>query len=214
MAKDYNRLDKNNAAVLMVDHQAGLLSLVRDIEPDKFKNNVLALADLASYFKLPTILTTSFEDGPNGPLMPELKEKFPKAPFIPRPGQINAWDNEDFVKAVKATGKKQLIIAGIVTEVCVAFPALSALAEGYEVFVATDASGTFNEITRHSAWDRMSAAGAQLITWFGIACELHRDWRNDVEGLAALCSNHIPDYRNLITAYTATQAANKSSRVA
>ena len=142
MSKDYNRLDKNNAAVLMVDHQAGLLSLVRDIEPDKFKNNVLALADLAAYFKLPTILTTSFEEGPNGPLMPELKEKFPKAPFIPRPGQINAWDNEDFVKAVKATGKKQLIIAGIVTEVCVAFPALSALAEGYEVFVATDASGT------------------------------------------------------------------------
>src|SRR5262245_17475151 len=134
MSKDYNRLDKNNAAVLMVDHQAGLLSLVRDIEPDKFKNNVLALADLAAYFKLPTILTTSFEEGPNGPLMPELKEKFPKAPFIPRPGQINAWDNEDFVKAVKATGKRQLIIAGIVTEVCVAFPVLSALAEGYEVF--------------------------------------------------------------------------------
>ena len=96
--------------------------------------------------------------------MPELKEKFPNAPFIPRPGQINAWDNEDFVKAVKATGKKQLIIAGIVTEVCVAFPALSALAEGYEVFVVTDASGTFDEVTRHSAWDRMSAAGAQLVT--------------------------------------------------
>ena len=164
MSKAYSRLDKNNAAVLLVDHQAGLLSLVRDIEPDKFKNNVLALADLAAYFKLPTILTTSFEEGPNGPLMPELKEKFPKAPFSARPGQINAWDNEDFVKAVKATGKKQLIIAGIVTEVCVAFPALSALAEGYEVFVVTDASGTFDEVTRHSAWDRMSAAGAQLVT--------------------------------------------------
>jgi nicotinamidase-related amidase len=202
MAKSYKRLDKNNAAVLLVDHQAGLLSLVRDIEPDTFKNNVLALADLAVYFKLPTILTTSFEDGPNGPLMPELKEKFPKAPFIPRPGQINAWDNEGFVKAVKATDKKQLIVAGVVTEVCVAFPALSALAEGYDLFVVTDASGTFNEITRHSAWDRMSAAGAQLMTWFGVACELHRDWRNDVEGLGTLFSNHIPDYRNLINAYT------------
>ena len=202
MTKPYTRLDKNNAVVLFVDHQAGLLSLVRDIDPDKFKNNVLALADLAAYFQLPTILTTSFEDGPNGPLVPELKEKFPKAPFIPRPGQINAWDNEDFVKAVKATGKKQLLIAGVVTEVCVAFPALSAIAEGYEVFVVTDASGTFNEITRHSAWDRMSASGAQLMTWFGVACELHRDWRNDVEGLGALFSNHIPDYRNLITAYT------------
>jgi nicotinamidase-related amidase len=188
--------------VLLVDHQAGLLSLVRDIDPDKFKNNVLALADLARYFKLPTILTTSFEDGPNGPLVPELKQIFPEAPFIPRPGQINAWDNEDLSKAVKATGKKQLIIAGVVTEVCVAFPALSALAEGYEVFVVTDASGTFNEITRQAAWNRMSEAGAQLMSWFGVACELHRDWRNDVEGLGALFSNHIPDYRNLIGSYT------------
>jgi nicotinamidase-related amidase len=74
MAKPYTRLDKDNAAVLLVDHQAGLLSLVHDIDPDKFKNNVLAFADLAKYFKLPTILTTSFENGPNGPLVAELKE--------------------------------------------------------------------------------------------------------------------------------------------
>ena len=202
MTKSYNRLDKSDAAVLLVDHQTGLLSLVRDFNPDTFKNNVLALADLAKYFELPTILTTSFEDGPNGPLVPELKEAFPDAPYIPRPGQINAWDNEDFVAAVKATGKKQLIIAGVVTEVCVAFPALSAIEEGYEVFVVTDASGTFNEVTRDAAWERMSAAGVQLTSWFGAACELHRDWRNDVEGLGQLFSNHIPDYRNLINSYT------------
>jgi nicotinamidase-related amidase len=202
MAKEYVRLDKDNAAVLLVDHQTGLLSLVRDIDPDKFKNNVLALAAAAKYFNLPTILTTSFEQGPNGPLVPELKEMFPEAPYIARPGQINAWDNEDFVKAIKATGKKQLIIAGVVTEVCVAFPALSALAEDFEVFVITDASGTFNALTRDSAWDRMSNAGAQLMTWFGMACELHRDWRNDIEGLGALFSNHIPDYRNLMNSYT------------
>jgi nicotinamidase-related amidase len=205
MNTPYIRLDKNDAAVLLVDHQAGLLSLVRDIDPDMFKNNVLALADLAKYFKLPTILTTSFEDGPNGPLVPELKETFPGAPYIARPGQINAWDNEDFVKAVKVTGKKQLIIAGVVTEVCVAFPALSAIEEGYQVFVVSDASGTFNPITRQSAWDRMSAAGVQLMTWFGVACELHRDWRNDVEGLGALFSAHIPDYRNLISSYSSLQ---------
>lgn len=201
MKKSYNRLDKDNAAVLLVDHQAGLLSLVRDIHPDTFKNNILALGDLAAYFKLPTILTTSFETGPNGPLLPELKEQFPDAPFIARPGQINAWDNEEFVAAVKATGKKQLIIAGVVTEVCVAFPALSALAEGYEVFVVTDASGTFNEITRNSSWERMSQAGAQLMTWFAVACELHRDWRNDVVGLGTLFSNHISDYRNLMVSF-------------
>jgi nicotinamidase-related amidase len=199
----YNRIDRDNAAMLLVDHQTGLLSLVRDIDPDKFKNNVLALADLAKYFGLPTILTTSFEDGPNGPLVPELKEMFPNAPYIARPGQINAWDNEEFVEAIRATGKKQLIIAGVVTEVCVAFPTLSALEEEFEVFVVTDASGTFNELTRHSAWGRMSAAGAQLMTWFGVACELHRDWRRDVEGLGALFSNHIPDYRNLMTSYFA-----------
>jgi nicotinamidase-related amidase len=201
MAKPYNRLDKDNAAVLLVDHQTGLLSLVRDIDPDKFKNNVLALAALAKYFNLPTILTTSFENGPNGPLVQELKETFPQASYIARPGQINAWDNEDFVNAVKATGKKQLIIAGVVTEVCVAFPALSAIEAGFDVFVVTDASGTFNEITRNAAWDRMAAAGAQLLTWFGAACELHRDWRNDIEGLGALFSSHIPDYRNLIASY-------------
>ncbi|QCT19795.1 hydrolase [Jejubacter calystegiae] len=201
MSKPYVRLDKQDAAVLLVDHQTGLLSLVRDIEPDKFKNNVLALSDLAKYFHLPTILTTSFETGPNGPLIPELKEQFPDAPYIARPGNINAWDNEDFVNAVKATGKKQLIIAGVVTEVCVAFPALSAIEEGFEVFVVADASGTFDPITRDAAWRRMEQAGVQLMTWFGVACELHRDWRNDIEGLAALFSNHIPDYRNLMTSY-------------
>ena len=206
MPKPYVRLDKKNAAVLLVDHQAGLLSLVRDIEPDRFKNNVLALADLAKYFELPTILTTSFETGPNGPLVPELKQLFPSAPYIARPGNINAWDNEEFVAAVKATGRRQLIIAGVVTEVCVAFPALSAIEAGYDVFVVTDASGTFNELTRHSAWDRMSQAGAQLMTWFAVACELHRDWRNDVAGLAALFSAHIPDYRNLITSHDSLTA--------
>ncbi|KER02759.1 nicotinamidase-like amidase [Photorhabdus temperata subsp. temperata Meg1] len=84
---------------------------------------------------------------------------------------------------------------------CVAFPALSAIEEGFDVFVVTDASGTFNEITRNAAWERMSQAGAQLMTWFAVACELHRDWRNDIEGLGNLFSNHIPDYRNLMTSF-------------
>ena len=91
----------------------------------------------------------------------------------------------------------------MVTYVCVAFPALSALEAGYEVFVCTDASGTFNETVRHAAWARMTSAGVQLMNWFSIACELHRDWRNDIEGLGNLLSNHIPAYRNLITSYLA-----------
>lgn len=199
----YNRLDKDNAAVLLVDHQTGLFSLVRDFGAAEFRNNVLALASAAKFFNLPTVLTTSFEQGPNGPIMPELKELFPDAPFIPRPGQINAWDNEDFVKAVAATGRKQLIIAGIVTDVCVAFCALSAVEAGYDVFVVTDASGTFDQACRYAAWERMSRAGVQLVNWFSVVCELHRDWRNDIEGLGTLLAGYIPDYKNLMTSYAA-----------
>ena len=167
---------------------------------------MLALGDVGKFFNLPTILTTSFDQGPNGPIVPELKEQFPDAPFIARPGQINAWDNEDFVAAVKATGRNQLIMAGVVTDVCVAFPALSAIEEGYDVFVVTDASGTFNQTVQQSAWARMSAAGVQLVNWFAVACELHRDWRNDMEGLGNILSNHLPNYRNLMTSYNTLQA--------
>src|SRR5699024_1773521 len=182
MSFKYNRLDKNNVTLLLVDHQAGLMSLARDFSPDDYKNNVFALADIARFFEIPTVLTTSFEDGPNGPMVPELKAALPDAPYIARPGQINAWYNEDFVCAIEAMGNSQLLIAGIVTDVCVAFPTLSALEAGYEVFVVTDASGTFNETTRNAAWDRMSQAGAQLMNWFAVGAELHRDWRNDIEG--------------------------------
>ncbi|MEB2624851.1 isochorismate family cysteine hydrolase YcaC [Pseudomonas sp. YuFO8] len=202
----YNRLNKDDAVVLLVDHQTGLISLVQDFSSNEFKNNVLALADVARFFELPTILTTSFEQGPNGPLVPELKEMFPDAPYIARPGQINAWDNEDFVKAIKATGRKQLIIAGVVTDVCVAFPTLSALAEGFEVFVVTDSSGTFNTTVQQASWNRMTQAGAQMMNWFSVACELQRDWRNDIEGLGNLLSQRIPNYRNLMNSYSALTA--------
>ncbi len=210
MAKAYKKLSKEDAVLLLVDHQSGLISLVQDFSPDDFKNSVIALADIGKFFNLPTILTTSFDEGPNGPLVPELIERFPDAPFIHRPGQINAWDNEDFVKAVQDTGRKQLIIAGVVTDVCVAFPALSAIEAGYDVFVVTDASGTFNTTVQQAAWQRMSAAGAQLMNWFSVACELHRDWRNDMQGLGNLLSNHLPNYRNLMTSFNMLQAAKKA----
>lgn len=193
----YKRLDKDKAVVLFVDHQAGLCSLVQDFGPDEFQNNIYALADIAKFFKLPVVLTTSFESGPNGPMLTKLRNTFPDAPYIARPGQINAWDNDDFVAAIKKTGRKQLIIAGIVTEVCVAFPALSAIEAGYDVFVCTDASGTFNETTRYAAWNRMSQAGAQLMNWFCISCELQRDWRNDIPGFGSLLINHLPRYQHL-----------------
>jgi nicotinamidase-related amidase len=197
------QLSADNAALLLVDHQVGLFSLVQDYEPDEFRNNVLALAGCGKTFKLPTILTTSAETGPNGVIMPELKEMHPDAPYIPRPGQINAWDNEDFVKAVKKTGRKQLIMAGIVTDVCVAFPTLSAIKEGYEVFVVADASGTFSKQVADAALIRMAQAGAVITNWFAVACELQRDWRKNGEGLAALLANHLPAYKNLITSQKA-----------
>ena len=196
-------LSADAAALLLIDHQVGLFSLVRDFGPDEFKNSVLALAGCGKTFKLPTILTTSAETGPNGVILPELKAMYPDAPFIPRPGQINAWDNEDFVKAVKQTGRKQLIVAGIVTDVCVAFPTLSALKEGYQVFVVADASGTFSKQVADAALIRMAQAGAIITNWFAVACELQRDWRKNGEGLANLLANHLPAYRNLITTHQA-----------
>lgn len=201
--RPYHRLSLDDAMVLFIDHQTGLLSLVRDRSPSEFNNNVLALADLALLFDLPVVLTTSFERGPNGPLMPELRDRFPRAPYVARPGEINAWDNPDFVQIVRQSGRRQLIIAGIVTDVCVAFPALSALQEGYQVFVVTDASGTFDPAVRDAAHARMALAGAELINWFAVAAELMQDWRNDAAGLGRLLAQHLPQYAALIASHEA-----------
>lgn len=208
--KPYVRLDVKNAACLLVDHQTGLFNIVRDYEPIQFKNNVIALAAVAKYFKLPTVFGTSLQQGPNGPLLPELLEILDNATVVHRAGEINAWDSPQFVEAVKKTGRKQLIIAGIVTDVCVAHVALSAVAAGYEVFVVVDASGTFDETARYAAWSRMTANGVQLLNWFSVACELQRDWRNDMQGLASLFQQYIPAYADLITSHNnAQQAAGK-----
>jgi nicotinamidase-related amidase len=207
----YNRLNVNDTLFLFVDHQTGLFSLVQDFNPDTYLQNVKGLADTAKYYGVPTILTTSREDGPNGPMLPYVKEQFPDAPFISRPGQINAWDNKDFVKAIEKTGKKQLVISGIVTDVCVTFVALSAKKAGYEVFVVTDASGTFSEPVRESAWLRMQQGGVQLMNWFAVACELGRDWRHDLTGMADLFSKNMPSYAHIMDSYNGAQAALNAS---
>jgi nicotinamidase-related amidase len=102
----------------------------------------------------------------------------PNAPLIKRNGEVNAWDNADFRKAVEATGKKQLIIAGITTDVCIEFLALSLLEAGYTVYVNSEASGTFSERVAREALDRVRAAGAQVMSGFGITTDLMRDWRH------------------------------------
>jgi nicotinamidase-related amidase len=157
----YDRLRQDNAASLFVDHQTGLLSLVNDWSEIELKINVLALAKLAKIFKMPVVLTTSYEEGPNGPIAPSLKEMFPDVNIIKRLEEINAWDDPNFVKAVEATGRKKLIISGILTDVCVTFPTLSTIEAGYDVVTAIDGSGTINQTVREAtAISRMVQAGA------------------------------------------------------
>ena len=117
MTFKYERIDKNNAMLLVVDHQVGLYQMARDRTAVDVKNNILAHAELGKIFNLPTVLTTSTETGPNGPLPAEIIAMHPDAPLIKRGGEVNAWDNADFKKAVEATGKKQVIMAGITTDV-------------------------------------------------------------------------------------------------
>lgn len=206
MTEWYNRIKKDDAALLLVDHQTGLVSgFVRDYPDDTFQQNIEALVDIGLFFNLPVVLTTSDEKGANGPLLPYIKEKFHNIPVIARPGEINAWDNEEFVAAVKKTGKNQLIIAGVVTDLCVAYVALSAINAGYEVFVVVDASGASSKQAADAALLRMSESGVQLMSWFSISGELQRDWRFDAEGFGTLLRKHFPAYNNVSESYKAAQ---------
>ena len=174
----YERLTPQNAAVLLVDHQSGLSNGVQDQSLVEYISSVTALVKLAKAFKLPTIITASASDGPNGPILPFITQILPDAPIVLRPGEINAWDNKAFVEAVKKTGRKKLIVAGVSTEVCVAFVALSAIKEGYDVYAAIDCSGTWNKLVQEVAVARMVQAGVVPITWTAVGAELQGDWRN------------------------------------
>ncbi|UUZ71209.1 isochorismatase family protein [Polaromonas sp. P1(28)-8] len=175
---NYERLTSENAALLMVDHQTGLANGVQTQTPPVFINNVKALATLGKNYKLPTIITTSFATGPNGPIMPIVEQTLPNATIVHRPGEINAWDNPDFVKAVEKIGRKKLLIVGISTEVCVALVSLSAVNAGYEVYAVLDASGTWDKLVEDAAIARMVQAGIIPITWCAVGAELLGDWRS------------------------------------
>ncbi|KAL4866604.1 hypothetical protein BDV12DRAFT_187260 [Aspergillus spectabilis] len=174
----WNRLDKNNAALLIIDLEVGLAQLVRDYSTNDFRNNMLAHAALGKAFNLPVVITTSSDSGPNGLLLKEIREMYPNVNIVHRQGEVNAWDNEAFQQAVYATGKRQLIIGGIVTEVCTAFLALSLVDQGFEVYANTEASGTFDIRLANDANRRMEKAGVTLMGFFAIVCDLMRDWRN------------------------------------
>ncbi|KAI0673281.1 Isochorismatase hydrolase [Trametes maxima] len=204
----YERIDKNNAALLIIDHQEGLYQLARDTTPVNFKSSILAHAALGKIFNLPTVMTTSAETGPNGPLPKEVIEMHPNAPLIQRHGEVDAWDNADFRAAVEATGKKQLIIAGITTDVCTSFLALSLVEAGYTVYANSDASGTFDVKTAQDANDRMRAAGVHVLSMFAVALELMRDWRNTpgTKELMPFFDTYLPEYGILARAHDAAMA--------
>jgi hypothetical protein len=134
-------LDPTDTLFLLLDHQSGLFQNVKDISVADLRANTTALAKLAALCQIPVITTASVPEGPNGPLMPEIHEAAPHAVYVPRKGEVNAWDNALFVKTVRETGKKTLVIAGVWTSVCVMFPALDAKAAGFKVYAVMDASG-------------------------------------------------------------------------
>lgn len=205
----HKRLSKDTAAFLFVDHQTGLSNGVQDQSQPEYMAAVTGLAETAKAFGMPAVITTSAADGPNGPVLPVIEELLPEASVVARPGEINAWDNENFVKAVKETGRKQLIVADVSTEVCAAFVALSALEEGYEVYVVVDASGTWNKLTQEIAVQRITQAGAIPMTWVAVAAELQRDWRAEGAGeLGRIMGTYLPFYGNLAASYQAVQAEN------
>ncbi|KAF7795934.1 hypothetical protein EIP86_007101 [Pleurotus ostreatoroseus] len=201
----YERIDKNKAVLLVVDLQEGLYQIARDQSAVAMKNNILAHAELGKIFGLPTILTTSTETGPNGPMTDEVLALHPNATIIKRQGEVNAWDNPSFKAAVKATGKKQVILGGITTDVCTAFLALSLRDEGYSVFANSDASGTFDVKTANNANDRMRGAGVQVLSMFAVATELMRDWRSTpgAPEMLPFFDRYLPEYGMLARAHDA-----------
>src|SRR6201991_1068527 len=170
----YEPLTAENAAVILADHQVGLLTGVRDISTGELKHNVVALAKAAKALKLPIILTTTARDSMWGPTFPELVEALPGVDIIDRPW-VNAFDCPLVAKAIEATGRKKLIFAGVSLEVCAAFPAMTAVARGMDAYVAVDASGTFSETKRQAGLMRMQQAGVILSDYATLMVEILKD---------------------------------------
>src|SRR5215831_13558223 len=205
-------INVDDTALLLLDHQAGLLQTVKDITVAELRANVIALARIATLLKIPVITTASVPEGPNGPLMPEIAEHAPHAVYVPRHGQVNAWDNEAYVEAVRATGKKTLIMAGVWTSVCVMFPALDAKAAGYKVYAVTDASGDPSEMTSRTTLARFTQAGVIPTSTNSVLSEMHRTWNRPEAGeLAKLYGLVAPNYAAVIESYQKAQDVAKQT---
>jgi nicotinamidase-related amidase len=167
-----------DSALLLIDHQVGTMQLVKNIPYEVVKQNAIALAKTAKILNIPVVLTSSQETNVQGPLLPELQEILPEAfeARIQRAGIVNAWNDPNFSAAVAATGKKNLIIAGVTTSVCLVYPALSAIAAGYTVQAVMDASGSPSELAEEVSRRRMENAGTILTATDSIIAELAQDW--------------------------------------
>jgi nicotinamidase-related amidase len=194
--------------LLLLDHQSGLIQTVKDISVAELRRNTTMLAKLATLLKIPVITTASEPNGPNGPLMPEIHESAPHAVYVPRKGEVNAWDNEDFVRTVRETGRKTLIMAGVWTSVCVMFPALDAKAAGFNVYAVIDASGDPSEMVSRTSVARFAQAGVIPTTANAVLCEIHRTWkRPEAAELAKLYTLVAPNYAAVMESYQKAQEA-------
>jgi len=206
-------LDPSDTVILLLDHQAGLFQTVKDVSVSELRANVTMLARLATLLMIPVITTASEPSGPNGPIMPEIQQFAPHAVYVPRKGEVNAWDNEDFVKTVRATGRKTLIMAGVWTSVCVMFPALDAKAAGFKVYAVTDASGDPSEMASRTTLARFAQAGVIPTSTNAILSEVHRTWnRPEAAELAKLYALVAPNYAAVIESYQKAQDVAKQSR--
>jgi nicotinamidase-related amidase len=168
-------LTPQNAALVVIDFQPSQIESVRSIEHDVLVDNMVSVARLAKTFELPVVLSTINVGNGAKPTVPELMAVMPRSQEIDRT-EINSWENAEFRDAVERTGRKKLIMAALWTEVCLAFPALDALREGFAVYPVVDAVGGTSVEAHRAGLERIVQAGAQPISWVSLACELQRDW--------------------------------------
>ncbi|HEX2837456.1 MAG TPA: isochorismatase family protein [Phycisphaerales bacterium] len=206
-------LDPNDTVVLLLDHQTGLFQTVKDVPVAELRTNTVALANIAKLGKAPIIYTASEPNGPNGPIMDELDAFKDYAQYVARKGEISAWDNAEFVKAVEATGRKTLVMAGVWTSVCVAFPALQAQADGYKVYFVTDASGDPSVMASQTTIARLSAAGITPVSTNVVLCEFQRTWnRPDAAQWGAIYTQLVPHYKAVAESYGRAQEAARAPK--
>jgi len=167
-----------NSTLLLIDHQVGTMQWIKTLPLEVVKRHTLALAKTAQILHIPVVLTSSQEENVQGPLMPELREIVPEAfaARIKRAGIVNAWDDPNFKRTVAATQRTHLIMAGVTTDVCLVFPAISACLEGYKVQAVLDASGSPFDLSEDMARRRMERAGVVLTATNTLIAELAQDW--------------------------------------